>query len=92
MCVLVCFCVCVLVVSTNQRTNEPTNQRTNEPTNQRTNEPKKTLLISLFICRGGTPYGTLGFIPQLSSVMLVSFFTSIITIKRLKIQQKIKSK
>ena len=37
------------------------------PTNQRTNQ--KTLLISQFICRGGTPYGTLGFIPQLPTVM-----------------------
>ena len=31
-------------------------------TKQRNNQ--KTLLISQFICRGGTPYCTLGFIPQ----------------------------
>jgi hypothetical protein len=37
---------------------------TNEPTNQRTNQKNAVNLTTQFICRGGTPYGPLGFIPQ----------------------------
>ena len=87
MCVFLCVCVFVCVCASG--INEPTNQRTNEPTNQRTNEQKKTLLISLFICRGGTPYDTLGFIPQVSSVMLCHFSLVFLQLSDLKFNKKI---